>query len=69
VSGPAAPSVRNGARPASLVVGGSAIIQYSTQALALANLVSATASALPTPVQLVTLADCAQVPSGSGNCP
>jgi len=52
-----------------LVVGGSAIVQYSTQALALANLVSGTASALPTPVQLVSLADCAQVPSGSGNCP
>ena len=45
------------------------VIQYSTQALNLASLVSTTASALPTPVQLMSLADCAQVPSGSGNCP
>jgi len=52
-----------------LVVGGSAIIQYSTQALNLANTVTNLVAALPTPVQLVSLADCAQVPSGSGNCP
>jgi hypothetical protein len=51
-----------------LVVGGSAIIRYSTQALALANLTVVT-GALPAPVQVVSLADCAQLPAGAGGCP
>ena len=51
-----------------LVVGGSAVAYYSTQGLALANQVSVN-SALPTPMAVLTLADCALVPSGSGGCP
>ena len=51
-----------------LVVGGSALIQYSSQALALANLVGG-GGALPAPLQVLSLADCSQVPSGAGGCP
>ena len=51
-----------------LVVGGSAIVQYSTQALALADAVGG-GGALPSPVKVTSLADCALVPSGAGGCP
>jgi hypothetical protein len=51
-----------------LTVGGSAIFQYSTQALALANQVAGGA-ALPSPMKLTSLADCAAVPAGTGGCP
>lgn len=52
----------------SLVVGGSAIVNYSTQALALANNVAG-GGALPSPVIVTSLADCSQVPTGTGGCP
>ncbi len=51
-----------------LNVAGSAIVNYSTQALALANQVAGGA-ALPAPLKIVSLADCSQLPSGSGGCP
>jgi hypothetical protein len=51
-----------------LNVGGSAIVYYSTQALALANQVAGGA-ALPAPLKIVSLADCSQLPAGSGGCP
>jgi len=51
-----------------LSVGGSAVINYSSQGLALANLVSG-GSALPTPVQLTSLIDCAQAAAGAAGCP
>ncbi len=52
-----------------LNVGGSGIIYYSSQALALANLVSGGA-ALPSPIQVVSLADCADVGAGANTgCP
>lgn len=51
-----------------LNVGGSAIVYYSTQALALANQVGG-GGALPSPLRVVSLADCAQLPSGAGGCP
>lgn len=51
-----------------LHVGGTAIAYYSTQALALANQVSGGA-ALPAPLRVTQLADCAQLPAGSGGCP
>jgi hypothetical protein len=51
-----------------LIVGGSAYVAYSSQALALANAVSG-GSALPSPLQVTSLADCADVPSGVGGCP
>ncbi len=51
-----------------LVVGGSAIIQYSSQALGLANNVGG-GGALPSPLTVVSLADCGQVPAGAGGCP
>ncbi len=51
-----------------LVVGGSAIINYSSQALALANLVSG-GQALPSPLRVLSLADCGQMPGGVGGCP
>jgi hypothetical protein len=51
-----------------LVVGGSAIVRYSTQALALANQTVVT-GALPAPVNVVSLADCAQLPAAVGGCP
>ena len=51
-----------------LNVSGSAIVYYSTQALALANQVSGGA-ALPAPLRVTSLVDCSEVPSGSGGCP
>ncbi len=51
-----------------LQVGGSAIVNYSTQALALANMVSG-GQALPAPLRVTLIADCAQVPAGSGGFP
>jgi hypothetical protein len=51
-----------------LSVGGSAIVYYSTQALALANNVAGGA-ALPSPVKVTQLADCALVTAGTGGCP
>jgi hypothetical protein len=49
-------------------IGGSALVAYSSQALALANNVGG-GGALPAPVRVVSLADCAQLPMGSGGCP
>jgi hypothetical protein len=51
-----------------LVVGGSANVFYSSQALALANNTVVT-GALPAPVRIVSLADCAQLAAGVGGCP
>ena len=51
-----------------LTVGGSAIAYYSSDALALANLVGG-GGALPAPLVVTSIADCAAVPSGSGGCP
>src|SRR5713101_1303232 len=51
-----------------LTVGGSAVVNYSTQALALANLVAGGHS-LPSPLKMVSIADCAQLASGVGGCP
>jgi hypothetical protein len=51
-----------------LSVGGSAIVYYSTQALALANQVGG-GGALPSPLTVVSLADCSQLPAGAGGCP
>jgi hypothetical protein len=51
-----------------LIVGGSAIVNYSTQALALANQVPGT-HPLPSPLKVLSLADCGQMPSGVGGCP
>ena len=51
-----------------LVVGGSAVINYSSQALGLANQVVTTGS-LPSPLQVRSIADCGMVMSGVGGCP
>jgi len=51
-----------------LNVGGSAIVYFSTQALALANQVMPN-GALPAPLKVTQLADCAMVASGVGGCP
>jgi len=51
-----------------LSVGGSAIVYYSTQALALANQVVPT-GAMPAPVKVTQIADCALVAAGVGGCP
>ncbi len=51
-----------------LTVGGSAIVDYSSKALQYANAAAPT-GALPAPVVVASLADCAAVPSGSGGCP
>ena len=51
-----------------LQVAGSAIVDYSTQALALANQVSG-GGTLPAPLKITSLVDCSEVPSGSGGCP
>jgi hypothetical protein len=48
--------------------GGSSIVYYSTNALALANQVAG-GQALPTTVSVASLADCAAVPAGSIGCP
>ena len=51
-----------------LNVGGSAVVNYSTQALALANQVGNT-HPLPSPLKVLSLADCGMMPSGVGGCP
>jgi hypothetical protein len=51
-----------------LNVGGSAIVYYSTQALALANQVAG-GSALPSPLVVTSLVDCTDVPAASNGCP
>jgi hypothetical protein len=50
-----------------LNVGGSAIVYYSTQALQLANQVGG-GGALPSPLTVVSLADCSQLPVGAADC-
>jgi hypothetical protein len=52
----------------SLDVGGSAIVQYSSEALALANQ-SGGGGALPAPVTIASFGDCGLIPSGSNGCP
>jgi hypothetical protein len=52
-----------------LVVGGHATIDYSSQALNLANAAGGGGGTLPAPMQVTALADCSQVPSGAGGCP
>jgi hypothetical protein len=52
----------------SFTVGGTAIIQYSSQALALANQ-SGGGGALPAPVSVVSLGDCSLIPRGTNGCP
>jgi hypothetical protein len=49
-------------------VGGSAIVQYSTQALALADQ-SGGGGALPAPVTIASIIDCSVVPMGTNGCP
>lgn len=49
-------------------VGGSAILQYSSQALTLANQVGG-GGALPSPILVTSLADCGQLPAGAAGCP
>ena len=51
-----------------LIVGGSAIIKYSSQALSLANQIPG-AHPLPAPLRVTSIADCGQVASGVGGCP
>jgi hypothetical protein len=51
-----------------LNVGGTAVVQYSTQALALANQ-SGGGGALPAPIRIVSLADCSMIPPGANGCP
>jgi hypothetical protein len=51
-----------------LTVGGSAIVQYSTQGLVLANLAGG-GQALPAPLEVTSLADCAQLAPHAGGCP
>lgn len=52
----------------SLIVGGSGIVQYSSQALALANQ-SGGGGALPAPVNVVSLVDCSIIPGSTNGCP
>lgn len=52
----------------SFTVGGSAIIQYSSEALALAN-ESGGGGSLPAPVSIVSLGDCSLIPGGTNGCP
>ena len=51
-----------------LDLGGSAIVYYSSQALQLANNVGG-GGALPAPLTVTSLADCAQLPAAVGGCP
>lgn len=51
-----------------LQVAGSAIVNYSQQALALANTVAG-GGALPAPVTVTSLVDCADIPPHTGGCP
>ena len=50
-----------------MVVGGSAFIQYSTQALALANQIGPGQN-LPSKLVINSMIDCADVPAGTNNC-
>ena len=50
-----------------MVVGGSAFIQYSTQALALANQIGPGQN-LPSKLVINSMVDCAEVPAGTNNC-
>jgi hypothetical protein len=50
-----------------MVVGGSAFIQYSTQALALANSLN-NGQSLPSKLVIDSMVDCAAVPAGTNNC-
>jgi len=50
-----------------MVVGGSAFIQYSTQALALANQIN-NGRSLPSKLVINSMVDCAAVPAGTNNC-
>jgi hypothetical protein len=52
----------------SLDVGGSAIVQYSSEALALANQ-SGGGGALPAPVVIASFGDCGLIPAGTNGCP
>jgi len=49
-------------------VGGSAIVDYSSNALQLANQVGG-GEALPAALIVTSLADCAQLPAGANGCP
>lgn len=51
-----------------LTVGGSAMVKYSTQALAFANMVIP-GGAVPAPLNVLALVNCAQVPAGTAGCP
>ena len=51
-----------------LVVGGSAIVDYSSNALQLANQVGGSGT-LPAALVVTSLADCAQLPAGVNGCP
>jgi len=51
-----------------LYVGGSAIVNYSSNALQLANQAGG-GGALPAPLLVTALADCAQLPAGVSGCP
>ncbi|TMB23278.1 MAG: hypothetical protein E6J59_02180 [Deltaproteobacteria bacterium] len=51
-----------------LTVGGSVLVNYSSQALGLANQASG-GMALPAPVQLASLIDCSQAVAGTAGCP
>ena len=51
-----------------LRVGGSAIVDYSSNGLQLANQVGG-GGALPEALVVTSLADCAQLPAGVGGCP
>jgi len=51
------------------VVGGSAQVLYSSQALQLANQAGGGPGALPAPLMVTSLADCAELPAGTGGCP
>ena len=51
-----------------LTVGGSVLVNYSSQALGLANQASG-GMALPAPVQLASLIDCSQAVAGAAGCP
>jgi hypothetical protein len=51
-----------------LLVGGSATVKYSSEALSFANSVIPP-GALPAPLDVLALVDCAQVPAGTSGCP
>jgi hypothetical protein len=48
--------------------GGSAIVKYSSEAMAFANSVI-TMGAVPAPLNVLALVNCAQVPAGTAGCP